>query len=156
MDDTASAACATEVAGHHEDAFKQMRARVEGVEPRNIANSDVNGDAPNAARELDPSVVRALATRLFTEGAGALVQLLGEPIASVPTPLLFKYAKEAVQELFDKEREAITRSCGKMVTKDLALGILLGDALAIELLEEEASQIGKAAAVQLAAAKKSD
>ena len=42
------------------------------------------------------------------------------------------------------------------ITKDLALGTVLGDALGIEVLPEEAAKIGKAAAVQLSAAKKAD
>ena len=100
--------------------------------------------------------MRALATRLFTEGNGALTQLLGEPIALVATLQLIKHAKEAVQEVLDQHRDLVLQSCGGPVTKDLALGTLLGDALGIELLQEEASQVGKAAAVQLAAAKKSD
>ena len=43
-----------------------MHARLEGLEPRNMSNLDVKGEAPDQADELDPSVVRALATRLFT------------------------------------------------------------------------------------------
>ena len=125
-----------------------MRTGLKDLEPRNIMNFAVNGDAPDPSPALDPSAVRALATRLFTECDGALVQLLGGPLAPVATLLLIKYAKEAVHELLDQQRDAVVRSCGGPITKDLALGTLLGDALGIELLQEEASQVGKAAAVQ--------
>ena len=70
-----------------------------------------------------------MATRLFTEGDGALKQLLGKPIATDATLRLIKYAKEVCQELLDQQRNAVERSCGGPITKDLALGTLLGDAL---------------------------
>ena len=75
-------------------------------------------------------------------------------LAPVATLQLIKYAKESMQELFDQQRDAVQRGCGGPITRDLALGTLLGDALGIKLLPDEASRIGKAAAVQLAAGKK--
>ena len=62
----------------------------------------------------------------------------------------------SISQLLDQQRSAVERSCGGPITKDLALGTLLVDALCIELLPEEACRLGKAAAVQLAGAKKAD
>ena len=64
-----------------------------------MSNFEVNGEASNQAGELNPSVVRALATGLFTEGHGALREVWGGHVAQVATLRLIKHAKEAVQEL---------------------------------------------------------
>ena len=113
MDDTASAACETEFAGDRGEHADEVRARLQGLEPRNISHMDVNQqDAPNLAEELDPSNVRALATRLLTEGDGRLAQLMGKPIVTVATLQLIKFAKEAVHELLEQSRDAVLRGCG--------------------------------------------
>ena len=81
-DDGASTACETEFAGGRNDMAEQVRARLGGSEERNTFNFDVGGGAPNDAGRLDPALVRVLATRLFTEGNGALTQVLECPLAA--------------------------------------------------------------------------
>ena len=78
--------------------------------------------------------MRARATRLLTEGDGALVISSEGPLVPFATPLLLKYASEAVHELLTQHRDNVARNCGGQITKDLALGSLLGDALGVELL----------------------
>ena len=68
VDEEASTVCETEFAGAQNDMTDELRARLEGLEPRNLSNFLVDDDAPNQASETDPSKMRALATRLFTEG----------------------------------------------------------------------------------------
>ena len=60
LDDGASTACKTDFAGGQNDVAEEMHARLEGLEPRNMSNLDVKGEAPDQADELDPSVVREL------------------------------------------------------------------------------------------------
>ena len=153
MDDTASAACAAEFAGDRRPTAEEMAARMEGITPLNASNFDVNDKALNADEELNPALVRARAVRLLAEGDGQLIQSCAEPLAPFATNLLLKYASEAVHELLEQQREAVTRSCGKLITKDLALGTFLGDALGIPMLPEEACRVGKAAGTQLKSAK---
>ena len=66
VDDEAHAACWTEFAGHLGDVAEVISARIEGWGKRNTLNFDVNGEAPNSADVLDPSLVRAMAMRPFT------------------------------------------------------------------------------------------
>ena len=61
-----------------------------------------------------------------------------------------------MHDTFEQQREAVLLGCGGPITKDLALGTLLGDILGIEMLPEEASRVGKAAATQLKSAKDHD
>ena len=110
MDDTSSAACQTEFAGDLHRDSDEMRASLQGHEARNLSQFDVAADAPNRGVELDPAQVRALATRLLTEGEGRLAQLMGEPIAPVATLQLLKFAKESVHELLEQSREAVLRA----------------------------------------------
>ena len=42
MDDGASTVCETEFAGHSEELSDEMRARLDGFEPRNMSHMDVN------------------------------------------------------------------------------------------------------------------
>ena len=156
MDDTASAACAAEFAGDLRPTSEEMAARMEGIAPLNASNFEVNDEALKQDGELDPALVRAWVVRLLTEGDGELVQSCAEPLAPFATNLLLKYANEAVHELFEQQREAVTRGCGRLITKDLALGTFLGDALGIPMLPEEACRVGKAAGTQLKSAKDHD
>ena len=133
-----------------------MSARREGITPLNISQKLVNDEAPNGSNTLDAALVRARATKLLTEGGGALVQSCAEPMVPFATALLLKLASEAVHELLEQQREAVARGCGGQITKDRALGTLLGDLLGISLLPEEACKVGKAAATQLKSSKDHD
>ena len=155
-DDAASTACATEFAGDRNAMAEVMAARLEGFALLNISNMDINEEAPNQHHELDPALVRARATRLLTEGDGALIQSCEGPLAPFASPMLIKFSSEAVHELLEQHREAVARGCGGLITKDLALGTLLGDTLGIEMLADEASKVGKAAATQLKSVKEHD
>ena len=128
-----------------------MGARLEGLAPLNMSNFDINGEAPKEGLELDPALVRARATRLLTEGDGALIISSEAPLAPFATHLLLKFTSEAVHDTFEQQREAVLLGCGGPITKDLALGTLLGDILGIEMLPEEASRVGKAAATRYTA-----
>ena len=79
-----------------------MAARLEGLAPLNLSNLAINDQAPNQHRELDPVLVRARATKLLTEGDGALLRSNEGPLAPFATPLLLKYASEAVHELLEQ------------------------------------------------------
>ena len=72
-----------------------------------MSNIHINGELANGAEELDPSTVRARATLLLTEGRGALVTSHEGAVAPFATPLLLKYASEAVHELLEQQREAV-------------------------------------------------
>ena len=65
-----------------------MAARLEGLAPLNLSNTAINDQAPNQHRELDPVLVRARATKLLTEGDGALLGSYEGPLAPFATPLL--------------------------------------------------------------------
>ena len=86
VDDAASAACETEFAGDRDAMAEEMSARLEGLAPLNISNMPMNDDAPNQRQELDPALVRARATKLLTEGDGALVQPREGPLAPFASP----------------------------------------------------------------------
>ena len=80
MEDAASAACQTEFSGGRDAIAKEMHTRFDGLTPLNISmlnmkiDDEATDEAPQPAQELDPAKVRALATKLLTEGGGALVQ----------------------------------------------------------------------------------
>ena len=80
MDDGASAACQTELAGNRQAMAEEMSARLEGLSPLNLSNIGINDEALNGALELDPALVRARATRLLTEGEGALIHSCEGPL----------------------------------------------------------------------------
>ena len=107
MDDEASTVCETEFAGDRDVHADEMRARLEGLEPRNVSHMVVNDDAPNLAVEPDPSHVRALATRFLTEGDGRLAQLMGEPIVTDATLQLIKFAKKKLFMSFSSSLEML-------------------------------------------------
>ena len=112
MDDGASAACQTEFAGDRQAVAEEMAARLEGFSPLNLSNFVINDEAQKGAVELDPAMVRARATRLLTEGDGALSMSCEERLAPFASPLLVKFSSEAVHELLERHREAVVRSCG--------------------------------------------
>ena len=66
VDDGAHAACWTEFADHLGEVAEVISARIEGWGERNTLNVDVNGEAPNSADALDPSLVSAMARGPFT------------------------------------------------------------------------------------------
>ena len=149
MDDAASAACETDFAGDRKAISEEMRRRAEAIAPLNISNIDINDALLDQDERLDAALVRARATKLLTEGDGELIHTREGPLAPFATSLLLKFSSEAVHELLEQQRDAVARSCGGQITKDLALGTLLGDILGIEMLAEEACKVGKAAATQL-------
>ena len=53
----------TEFAGDRDAMADEMTARLEGMAALNMSNMDINDEAANPAEELDPSRVRARATR---------------------------------------------------------------------------------------------
>ena len=133
MEDAASAACQTKFAGNRDAAAEEITRRLEGLTPLNLSNIHMNAESPNAAAELQPSMVQARATKLLTESSGALVQTNDGPLAPFATSLLLKFVSEAVNQLLDQQRDAVAQSCGGMITKYLGLGTLLGDTLGIEI-----------------------
>ena len=70
-----------EFAGRLGEVAEVISARIEGWGERNNLNFHINGEAPNSADALDPSLVRAMAMRPFTQGDRVLTQTLGDPLA---------------------------------------------------------------------------
>ena len=112
MEDAASAACQTKFAGNRDAAAEEITRRLEGLTPLNLSNIHMNAESPNAAAELQPSMVQARATKLLTESSGALVQTNDGPLAPFATSLLLKFVSEAVNQLLDQQRDAVAQSCG--------------------------------------------
>ena len=98
-------------------------------------------DESGEAMTLQPSVINAKATQMFTGGDGAPRRSGEGAVATAPTLWLIKLAKEAVFELFLHHRDEVQRSWGTMLDQEEAVGHLVCDALGLEILPEEARTI---------------
>tara|TARA_B100000795_G_scaffold140593_1_gene105242 strand:+ start:1048 stop:1641 length:594 start_codon:yes stop_codon:yes gene_type:complete len=94
---------------------------------------------------LQPSVVNARATQMFTGGDGAPRRSGEGAVATAPTFWVIKLAKEAVFELFLHHRDEVQRSWGTMLDQEEAVAYLVCDVVGLEILPEEARPVGKAA-----------
>ena len=75
-----------------------VNMRLDGDAPLNAPNFEVNGAGGEAVQELNPAMVNARATSLFTEGSGAPAWSSDPPLMTVPTLRLIKFAKEAIDD----------------------------------------------------------
>ena len=119
-------------------------------------NDLLAADGALEADELNPALLNQRASRRFTGGDGAPTQPTGERFVQEPTLRLIKLAKEAVYDLFQMHRHEVQRSCGTLLDQEEALGYLISDALALEILPEEARASGKRAVLLLKKAKEAD
>ena len=146
-----------------DDNHSTIDARAAALEAFEVCNLDCQLAAAQAAAgadgadpPLDVAVVRARAAELFASGEGKLNFASGPKLAHEPTLGLVKLAKEARDDLFALHRTEVNTSTGEQLTKEDALGYLLGDVLGLELLPGEARAVGHKATGLLKAAKTRD
>ena len=87
-----------------------MDIESEGNAALNMENDLMMADESGEAMTLQPSVINAKATQMFTGGDGAPRRSGEGAVATAPTLWLIKLAKEAVFELFLHHRDEVQRA----------------------------------------------
>lgn len=145
---------------HDRSMLGATAAAFDPSEARNLVNdlaaTEAAAGSRNTLQPLEAAAVRNRASQLFAGGEGKLSFASGPKLANEPTLQLLKLAKEAVNELLTLQRSEVNEGTSQRLTKEDALGYLLGDALGVELLPPEARKVGHKATGLLKVAKARD
>ena len=105
-----------------------------GSGTRNIEEDLFTWDVLSGTEELNLAMLNQRAAKRFLGGAGAPSPASKERLAQLVTLLLLKFAKEAAHDLFIHHYEEVQRSWGSPIDEEEAVGYLVADALALELV----------------------
>ena len=106
-----------------------------------LENDLLAADGALEADNLNPAPFNERPSRRFLGGDGALTPPIGERLVQEPTLRLVKLAKEAVHDLFQMHRDEVQVSWGTLLDQEEAIGYLISDVLALEIMPEEAPSL---------------
>ena len=147
----------TEIGVHDRDVMNdETGSFIGGVAPLNIDHDLMTADGVLEAGELNLALINVRATRRFTGGDGTPTTASPDPLVAAVTLMLLKLVKEAIHDLFQQHHGEVQRSWGSMLDQEEAVGYLVCDALALDILPGEARTIGKKAVKLHKKAKEAD
>ena len=123
----------------------ELDTTIDTTDADNLLNELVAIPGQVTPSELVPAMLNERTTVMFTEGDGKPRTSGKDILVKIPTLKLLKLARQAIFELFEQHAEAVQISWGTAIDMEEALGYVIGDALGVELLLDEARAIGKRA-----------